>query len=99
MSAGHDGPKPVQFSGPSQGCTEPRQSVPPGTKPSPGQPGPVPLHESATSQMSTAGRQIPPTAKLSPGHAAIPPVQVSCTSHTPATPRHTVPDDTKPSAG
>src|SRR5205814_10200354 len=61
----------------------------------------VPGQFSAMSQPpATAGRQtVALDRKLSPGQAAAAPVQVSCTSHTPAEPRHTVPDAVSVSAG
>src|SRR5919197_6007496 len=69
------------------------QAVPSGLQPLAGQPGPVPVQLSATSQTPAAGRQTVPAAlKLLAGQVVFTPSQTSATSQAaPKLGRHSVP--------
>ncbi len=90
---------PVHFSATSHTPAEARHVVVDGRNTSLGQAADAPLHDSAVSQTSAAGRHTPPFANASVGHAAAEPVHDSATSQGPATGRHTFVDGAKLSAG
>ena len=102
-SAGQSALEPVQVSVASHVSADARQTVPDDLNVSGGQFGPVPSHNSLTSQSPATGRQMkaPPLLpwNTSGGQSTLVPSQFSAMSHGPAAARHWVRLDMTPSGG